>query len=278
MGRASRTIVKIWRISLDIHGTYSIIRQIVGSGIMTIILGRFIWYWQTLPTGLRILFIVVIFCSAWWIVAKLVSIIRGLTEESLIKRIKQDKGIKSILDTVEAMDKSLSIQIPNLVSKGIPEATKRHLNDQFLGLIGTKIDKKSISSVRKARWITLCTGLKAITRVLFDRRQFLVDIRTLLNTNDVGLSSKEYDRLNTRLDKLLRLASDSRSRAVYKYLDYSNGVNSLLLFVSRDIDSMTIKIYLPFWVWAKIKGLAYRRDQMMRILYNRLAINIASMR
>jgi len=270
-------IIRIWRILLDISGTYALIRQLVGSGAVVVIVGKFIWYWTTLPVGLRVLLVVVLFLFAWWLIALIVSLVNRLKWTGIIKRVKRNKDAMKILNTVEAMDTSLSERIPKQIQLSIAPKARRKLNDEFLELFGIRIDRHMKEYKKhKAMYIVAKAVIVTYLRMSLHRRQVLADIGALLNTNGVGLSNPDYDSLNKKLDKLLRFAHPTVVNAVYVYLDHSNGFNNFVLFVERDLDIDEIKKYFPSRLWIKITQLAYKRDQIMRILYNQLALVVAT--
>jgi hypothetical protein len=203
--------------------------------------------------------------------------VNGLKWDGIIKRVKRDKKAMKILNTVEAMDASLSGRIPEQIKLDVATKTRRKLNDQFLEIFGVRIDRR-IKEYKKHKAIYLVMRAIVVTywRMLLQRQQVLADIGTLLNTNAVGLSNPTYDSLNKKLDKLLKFAHPTILRAVYGYLDYSNGLNNLVLFFERDLDIDEIKKSYPSCLWLKIKRLTHKRDQIMRVLYNQLALAIGS--
>jgi hypothetical protein len=270
-------IIRIWRVFLDIHGSYALIRQIVGSSAVTVLVGKFVWYWGTLPVGLRVLLVIALFGLTWLIIAFVVKGIRELTWYSIMKRIKQDRYVMKILNMVEAMDRTLSKQLPEQIKVAVPTTTRHRVTDEFIELFGIKVGKYS-NAEKKYKHIVIKAIFRAFWEMSFNRRQLLINVATLLTTNGIGFSYKDYDSLNEKLDKSLKFAHHATSHAVYEYLDYSKGINSLVLFMERDVDIKSIKRYFPSFLWLKIKEMAYRRDQIMRILYNQLALTIASKR
>lgn len=270
-------LIRTWRILLDISGTYALIRQLVGSGAVTVIIGRFIWYWSTLPVGLRVLLVVVLFFLAWWLIALIVGLVNRSKWNGIMKRVKQNKNAMKILNTIEAMDTSLSERIPRQIELPISPKMKRKLTDEFLELFGIRIDRRIKEYKKyKAMYIVGKAVIVAYLRMSLHRRQVLADVSALLNTNGIGLSNSDYDSLNKKLDKLLKLSHPTVVRAVYAYLDHSNGLNNFVLFVQRDLDIEELKKYFPSWLWLKIRQLVYKRDQIMRVLYNQLALVVAT--
>jgi hypothetical protein len=270
-------IIRIWRILLDIQGSYALIRQLVGSGTVTVVIGRLIWYWTTLPLGLRVLLIIVLFCLTWLLIALFVNRVNRRKWDGIINRVKQDKQAMKILDTVEAMDTSLSEQIPKQIELHVTAKTKRKLTDEFMEIFGMRINRRR-NDYKKHEAIYIAMRALAVTswRMALHRQQVLADIGTLLNTSGVGLANATYDSLNKKLDKLLKFARPTTLRAVYGYLDYSNGFNNLVLFMKRDLDIDEIKRFYPSFLWLKIKRFAHKRDQIMRVLYNQLALEIGT--
>ena len=270
-------IIRLWRVLLDISGTYALIRQLVGSGAVTVIVGQFIWYWSTLPVGLRVLLVVVLFLLAWWLIALIVGVVNRLRWDGIIKRAKRNRSAMRILNTVEAMDTSLSERIPQQIELPIAPKMKRKLTDEFLELFGIRIDRRIKEYKKyKAMYIVGKAVIVASLRMSLHRRQVLADVSALLNTNGIGLSNPDYDSLNKKLDKLLKFSHPTVVRAVYAYLDHSNGLNNLVLFVQRDLDIEELKKYFPSRLWLKIRQLVYKRDQIMRVLYNQLALVVAT--
>lgn len=270
-------IIRLWRVLLDISGTYAFIRQLVGSGAVTVIVGQFIWYWSTLPVGLRVLLVVVLFLLAWWLIALIVGVVNRLRWDGIIKRAKRNRSAMRILNTVEAMDTSLSERIPQQIELPIAPKMKRKLTDEFLELFGIRIDRRIKEYKKyKAMYIVGKAVIVASLRMSLHRRQVLADVSALLNTNGIGLSNPDYDSLNKKLDKLLKFSHPTVVRAVYAYLDHSNGLNNLVLFVQRDLDIEELKKYFPSRLWLKIRQLVYKRDQIMRVLYNQLALVVAT--
>jgi hypothetical protein len=244
---------------------------------VTVVVGKLIWYWTTLPLGLRVLLVIVLFCLVWWLIALTVNLVNRRKWGRIMKRVKQNKNAMKILNNIEAMDTSLSEQIPKQIKLPIAPKMKRKLTDEFLELFGIRIDRRAKEYKKlKAMYIVVKAVIVAYLRMSLHRRQLLADVSALLNTNGIGLSNPDYDSLNKKLDKLLKFSHPTVVGAVYAYLDHSNGLNSFVLFVQRDLDIEELKRYFPSWLWLKIRQFVSKRDQIMRVLYNQLALVVAT--
>ncbi len=258
-----KTLVFLWNILLSADGSYSLIVrifQIVGGGTMSIPTTGF----YDIPLALRVLVAVVIFIAVYKIVDLLIALFKRRASTRILEYINKSEKSKHLLDTLRNMDNKLySLAVTTATTKVAKGKVKRNAYG-LLELLGMPTQ-----NITKWRLILNLT-FKPILWFQFRKQEFLFELAILMDNNQAGLN--KYETMSLQLQNEVAYLGHNVTDNAFNFLKWSYGINSLLLFTSRDMKQ--VNNLLPTRVRIGIQKLAYHRPQMIEHLLLNASVKI----